>query len=482
MKFINSFSLLGDDFYHLNNPTPVHKPSLFLWNKFLAEELGIDGSIPEKNLAPIFAGNEIPEGALPLSMAYAGHQFGQFSPQLGDGRAHLLGDIKVTSGRVVDIQLKGSGTSQFSRGGDGRCALGPAIREYIVSEAMHALGVPTTRCLAVVLTGEPVYRDTESAGAVVTRVAASHIRVGSFEYFAARGNYDAIKALAEFVIQRHFPEIDAQGPIRYLALIEKALDKQIALIVEWMRVGFIHGVMNTDNTTISGETIDYGPCAFMGKYSPKTVFSSIDHQGRYAFGNQPAIVQWNMSRFAENFIPLIDDDTEKAIDQLRAIFESFPTKFEHAYLTMMASKLGFKESNEITKQLVNELLTILKDNGLDYTKSFDQLTYSLTSTTLTENLKATFGDWLSRWQQTIGESEEARKQAQAFMRLKNPVVIPRNHHVEAILENAIQSLSTDAIDEFLEVLRSPYTVLSKTHLYQDEPGDGDRYYQTYCGT
>lgn len=485
MKFTNRFASLNDDFYHQNEPAKAPNPSLFLWNDSLASELGIDKDteIENTSLSQILAGNKILSSSTPLSMAYAGHQFGHFSPQLGDGRAHLLGELTTASDTIVEIQLKGSGTSRYSRGGDGRCALGPAIREFIMSEAMHSLKIPTTRSLAVVTTGEDVYRDSVLPGAVVTRVASSHLRVGSFEYFAAQGRYDCVETLANLALERHYPEITSEGPQKYIDLIHKALLKQIHLITEWMRVGFIHGVMNTDNTTISGETIDYGPCAFMGVYDPQTVFSSIDTQGRYSYGNQPAVVQWNMSRFAECLLPLIDEDSEAAISAIRPIFEAFPNEFESSYMAMLARKVGIDKFENTDKELLSALLRSLKDAKLDYTQFFDQLSYALTSETLSTKLDNTLGNsWLTMWKERLNEEGKSSTELQALMRSVNPVVIPRNHHMERVIKNCIETQTPDSAIEFLQVLKDPYQLKKDTHLYQDLPSDGDSGYQTFCGT
>ncbi|MEW8586955.1 MAG: protein adenylyltransferase SelO family protein, partial [Candidatus Thiodiazotropha sp.] len=331
------------------------------------------------------------------ALAYAGHQFGHFVPQLGDGRAHLIGEIVDRSGERRDIQLKGSGQTAFSRSGDGRYALGPAIREYIMGEAMHALDIPTTRSLAVTTTGEAVYRETVQPGAVLTRIASSHLRVGTFEYFAARENRLALEQLCDFAIDRHYPELEEGGDERFLQLFDKVMQRQIDLVVEWLRVGFIHGVMNTDNTAISGETIDFGPCAMMGTYSPKTVFSSIDRDGRYAFGNQPAIAQWNMARFAETLLPLIDKNEKQAIETLGARVETFSSLFKQRYLQMMASKLGLSKLTSAEKALILALLDRLERKRLDYTTSFDRLTRSLSSQSVAQQLIDELADWYADW-------------------------------------------------------------------------------------
>ncbi|MDX8396631.1 MAG: YdiU family protein, partial [Mariprofundaceae bacterium] len=330
MKLSNSYQSLGESFYKESSPTSFENPQLFLWNESLANDLMIANTLQADSgaLAAYFSGQRLIDGSKPIAMAYAGHQFGHFVPQLGDGRAHLLGDISDKQGKRWDIQLKGSGQTPFSRGGDGRCALGPALREFIMSEAMHALGVPTTRCLAIVTTGETVFRNQDEPGAVVTRVASSHIRVGTFQYFAAKNDVESLQRLCDYTIECHFPELMKQDGDKPTLLLQSVIQKQITLLVEWMRVGFIHGVMNTDNTHLGGETIDYGPCAMMGKYDPATVFSSIDKMGRYAFGNQSKMMQWNMARFAECLLPLVDSDQDKAVNLLLPIIEGISSQFE----------------------------------------------------------------------------------------------------------------------------------------------------------
>lgn len=484
LRFKNSFVNLGDTFYHRNEPTPVAKPAVFLWNGGLASTLGVAEPTAESmdRFARIFSGSEVPEGAEPLSMAYAGHQFGQFNPQLGDGRAHLLGEIEDNEKRLRDVQLKGSGPSAFSRGGDGRCALGPAIREFVMSEAMHALGVPTTRCLAVVTTGEPVYRDAARPGAVVTRIAASHLRVGTFEYFSAHGDVESLEVLSQYAIARHYPQIDSNSPDRYVQLIDAVMTQQIRLITEWMRVGFIHGVMNTDNTAISGETIDYGPCAMMSAYDPKTVFSSIDTLGRYAFGNQPAIAQWNSARFAECLIPLVSDNEKEAVALLGSLIGSFPERFEKSFMTMMAGKLGVIGEADEHNDLIRELLALMANKALDYTNTFDRLTYSITSDTLQKQLSEELGPWYDTWLQQIRSQQQAPDQLRERMRQSNPLVIPRNHQMENVIARCIEAESAAPAEEFLSVLRSPYAMIESTYRYQDPPRDNDQDYQTFCGT
>ena len=377
--FDNTYVQLPERFYVRFNPVPVASPKMIKVNGALAEELGVDGALIEtEDGAAIAAGNLVPQGADPIAMAYAGHQFGHFVPQLGDGRAILLGEVIDRHGQRRDIQLKGAGRTRFARGGDGRAALGPILREYLVSEAMHALGIPGTRALAAVTTGEPVYREEVLPGAILTRVAASHIRIGTFQYFAARGDMDAVKRLADYVIDRHYPDAinpDAEhdGRQPYLALLDAVVERQAALVARWMHVGFIHGVMNTDNTAISGETIDYGPCAFMDAYDPDTVFSSIDEHGRYAFANQPHVAQWNLARFAETLLPLIDPESQKAIDLAYPLIVGFMPRFEKYWLTGMRRKLGLFTAEDGDLALVQTLLEMMHASTADFTLTFRRL-------------------------------------------------------------------------------------------------------------
>jgi len=484
MNFINSYLQLKEIFYEKIRPTTVTDPQLLLWNCAVAQQLMIDEELVDDPtaLAAIFSGNELLPGSEPVAIAYAGHQFGHFVPRLGDGRAHLLGEVVGKAGRRWDVQLKGSGPTPFSRNGDGRCAVGPAVREFIMSEAMHALGVPTTRCLAVVTTGETVYRDTPLPGAVVTRVASSHLRIGTFEYFAARGNPEALKALCHYVIERHYPELEGGEPVLYLALLDQVIERQIKLVVEWMRVGFIHGVMNTDNIALSGETIDYGPCAMMGAYDPRTVYSSIDAMGRYAFGNQPKILQWNMSRFAECLLPLLDDDPTKPVKLVELIIDELPKRFEQHYLEMMAGKLGLSAYQAGDKQLIEELLNHLKEHSLDYTLTFDRLTKSQSCEVVAGQVSQEHGVWCDRWRNRLDEQGDDPQTVQQRMRQHNPVVIPRNHHVEAVIRECEQTGKTTLVEAFLQVIRSPYEEQERTAEFQDPPVDGDLHYQTFCGT
>ncbi|MDQ9092556.1 YdiU family protein [Pseudoalteromonas haloplanktis] len=469
MKLVARYTQIADDFAVPDFPSVVAAPTLLLWNDVLAQQLNIDVACAER--ADIFAGNQSNSNIEPVALGYSGHQFGHFSPRLGDGRAHLLGAVTDQEQQLWDIQLKGSGATPFSRGGDGRCAIGPAVREYIMSEAMHALGVPTTRCLAVVASGETVYRQPPQPGAIVTRVASSHIRVGSFQYLATQGDVAGLRALADLAIERHYPEITTSGAERYLAFLAKVVEKQIALVVSWMRVGFIHGVMNTDNTLVSGETIDYGPCAMMNKFDFDTVFSSIDRQGRYAFGHQPNIANWNCARLAESLMPLISSDDEQAVALLSPIINGFAEQFNHAFSQMWAQKLGLDGEQVGDKELVSELLTLLKTHQLDYTNTFNALTQSLQGNS---DIPQELTTWSQSWlQRTSADSY-------FIMSKVNPKLIPRNHIIEDILQDFTRQQHSPILNEYLHALQQPYqsqvkeswTLVPKNELN----------YQTFCGT
>lgn len=469
MKLVSRYTDIADQFAIADRPSPVGEPSLLLFNDVVAKQLAID-VVPEQR-AGVFSGNQLISNIAPVALGYSGHQFGHFSPRLGDGRAHLLGAVADQGGLLWDIQLKGSGATPFSRGGDGRCAIGPAVREYIMSEAMHALGVPTTRCLAVVATGESVYRQPPQPGAIVTRVASSHIRVGSFQYLATQGDVEGLKALADLAIERHYPYIQSTGPERYLAFLSEVIKKQIALVISWMRVGFIHGVMNTDNTLISGETIDYGPCAMMNQFDFDTVFSSIDRQGRYAFGNQPNIANWNCARLAESLMPLINEDDEQAIALLSPLINHFAEQFNHAFTQMWAEKLGLDGNQDLDSELVAQLLAILKDQKLDYTNTFDTLTESLQDNA---EIPATLTQWSKLWLQRTNRS------SYEVMRKNNPKLIPRNHIIENILNDFVQSGQSATLNEYLKVLQKPYQTQIKETWYTEAKDDA--HYKTFCGT
>ena len=506
MEFINSYAQLDEIFFERTSPVGVENPQLLLWNDSLAERLNLPDNLMQDTdkLGRIFSGNEMLDGFEPIALAYAGHQFGNFVPQLGDGRAHLLGELLDRDGIRRDIQLKGSGRTRFSRQGDGRCALGPALREYIMGEALYHLGVPTSRSLAVVATGESVYRERPLPGAVVTRVASSHIRVGTFEYFAEKGNVDALNMLVDYTINRHYPHLDIEFPDRndaegnykrVIRFLESVIEKQIELVVEWMRIGFIHGVMNTDNTAVSGETIDFGPCAMMNRYDSNTVFSSIDNQGRYAFGNQPKIAQWNMVRFAECLLPVIigKKEKEKGKSEFLKLIAEFPMRFENSWMSMLGRKIGLKKINPQDAELITNLLAKLTSEQADYTNSMNLLTNLMTQNIQRENFtpgemekvkldSAGLMDWYTLWQNRLKLENESAENISSLMRRHNPVVIPRNHHVEAVIEEFQQTGSSDSAKSFLEVLRHPYIQMEDTSVYQDSPVDHDSNYMTFCGT
>lgn len=494
MQLSNHYAALPERFYERVLPATVRRPKLTLWNAALAEQLQFPPELfeDERKLAAIFGGNDRLTGSEPIAIAYAGHQFGSFVPQLGDGRAHLLGELRDRNGRLFEVQLKGSGRTPFSRGGDGRCALGPAIREFIMSEALYGLGIPTTRSLAVVQTGQPVQREMELPGAVLTRITSSHLRVGTFEYFSVRKDTEALATLLDFAVERHDPELrDLEARDKVTAFIDAVIGRQIDLATHWMRVGFIHGVMNTDNTSISGETLDFGPCAMMGIFDPATVYSSIDHLGRYAYGNQPRIAGWNLARLAETLLPLIDEDQEVAIEAVQPMINGFASRFETSWLAMMRAKLGLigrsgrSGQSDEDDTLVTALLDRMLEKRLDYTNTFVRLADALAhepSSRPTDELMDDLGDWLTTWMATIDAQPNARPGALERMEAQNPLVIPRNHHVEAALTAAVESGDLEPTRRFLKVLRSPYEVLGATPDYQDPPADGDRDYRTFCGT
>lgn len=468
MKLVPRYTDIADNFAIEDSPSSVAAAQLLLWNEALAQQFNID--VEPALRASTFAGNE-PQPVNAVALGYSGHQFGHFSPRLGDGRAHLLGAISDDKNQLWDIQLKGSGATPFSRGGDGRCALGPAIREYIMSEAMHGLGIKTTRCLAVVGTGEAVYRNPPQPGAIVARLASSHIRVGSFQYLATQGDVEGLKKLADVAIERHYPSIQSAGAQRYLDFLSAVINSQLALVISWMRVGFIHGVMNTDNTLISGETIDYGPCAMMNTFDFDTVFSSIDKQGRYAYGNQPNIVSWNCARLAESLIPLIDEDDEQAVSLMTPLINQFSTLFNEQYNQMWAQKLGLAGYNEDDVELVSKLLLLFQEHKLDYTNTFDALTESLKGGKVPDELT----QWAMLWQKRCDEN------SYNLMRAANPRVIPRNHIVEEILAQYNQHGESELLSDFLAVMSNPYDKTANLARFQ-ETGKDDKGYQTFCGT
>ena len=485
--FEHTYSRLAPRFYTSVAPTPVANPQLVVFNRPLTEELGLEPDVIEREAAAMLSGNQLPEDSNPIAMAYAGHQFGGFVPRLGDGRAILLGEIKDRDGVYRDLQLKGSGLTPFSRNGDGRAALGPMLREYLISEAMHALGIPTTRSLAVVVTGEEVFREAVRPGAVLTRVAASHVRVGTFQYFAARGDQEAVRELLDYVILRHYPEArDADVPA--LAVLEAVAQRQAALIADWMLVGFIHGVMNTDNMAISGETIDYGPCAFMDTYDPNTVFSSIDHNGRYAYANQPAIAQWNLARFAETLLPLMGSDSDKAIALATEVIQSFIERFDAQFLEGMRRKTGLVSAQEGDADLIKRLFATMRDGGADFTLTFRRLTLAAENpgeeSALFELFTNSSGieEWLREWRQRLAPDRQSGAERAASMRRVNPSFIPRNHRVEAALQAASDDLDFKPFHELLGILQHPYDEQPEFAAYGQPPQPSERVFQTFCGT
>jgi serine/tyrosine/threonine adenylyltransferase len=508
-RLAHTYAELPPLFYSHAEPTPVPAPRLVVFNRLLATTLGLDPEALERaEGAAIFGGNALPEGARPIAQAYAGHQFGHFTI-LGDGRAILLGEQITPSGDRMDIQLKGAGPTRFSRRGDGRAALGPMLREYIISEAMHALGIPTTRSLAVVVTGDPVYRETVLQGAVLTRVAASHLRVGTMQWAAAHDDAAATRALADYTRARHYPDL-ADSPEPYIALFEAILERQASLIARWQLVGFIHGVMNTDNMALSGETIDYGPCAFMDAYDPATVFSSIDAGGRYAYGNQPPIAQWNLARLAEAMLPLFDSNVDRAVERVTTALDRFPELFQQHWLDGMRAKLGLLTTEPDDEALVNDLLAWMQRQSADFTNTFRLLTRlrqgSGGQASLSQgsgeqaSLRQGFGGQASggpagpatntdpEWAAWHGRLDARRRrqpqscdEVEALMRRHNPAFIPRNHKVEEALLAATSSDDFSVMERLLDVLAAPYDHSCDLPAFS-EPGAGEPPYRTFCGT
>ncbi len=488
--FDNSYARLPERLFARLPPTPVAEARLIRLNDALARHLRLD---PEILASPegvaVLGGNRVPHTGEPLAMAYAGHQFGAFVPQLGDGRAILLGEVVDSDGVRRDIQLKGSGPTPFSRNGDGRAALGPVLREYIVSEAMAALGIPTTRSLAAVTTGETVRRDMPLPGAVLTRVAASHIRVGTFQFFAARGDTDAIRHLADHVIARHYPE--AAGAVNpYRTLLEQIIVRQAHLIAQWLLVGFIHGVMNTDNMSIAGETIDYGPCAFMDSYDPATVYSSIDSLGRYAYGNQPRVAQWNLARLAEALLPLLDEDTDTAMQTANEALDGFGPRFETAYTEGLRRKLGLVQAQPEDLSLAQGLLERMAQNGADFTLTFRRLCKAAASPDADAGVRSLFADpnaydgWVEQWRRRLAaDGTVASHERMSMMRAANPAVIPRNHLVEEAISAAVHNGDFAPFENLLAVLARPYDDLPSAFArYADAPRPEQIVRQTFCGT
>lgn len=480
-NFDNSFTRLPHSFYSKLNPTPVRAPGLSVLNESLAVSLGLSAEAlrSEYGVATL-AGNTIPEGAMPLAQAYAGHQFGYFN-MLGDGRAILIGEQITPSGERFDIQLKGPGRTPYSRGGDGRAALGPMLREYIISEAMYGLGIPTTRSLAVVSTGQPVIRESELPGAILTRVAASHLRVGTFQYASNWCGIEDLRALADYTLQRHYPEADGSEN-RYLALLQAVIKRQASLIAKWQLVGFIHGVMNTDNMAISGETIDYGPCAFMDVYHPDTVFSSIDREGRYAYGNQPNIGGWNLARFAETILPLLSDNELKAVEIAEDTLGEYFDLYQRNWLDGMRAKLGIFHEEEQDETLIQNLLNLMQKHRADYTNTFRALTLGICEEHSSLFGSTEYAHWYEQWQARLERQQHSKDDVRQLMRRSNPAVIPRNHRVEEALDAASQEGDYSVMQRLLNVLSEPFAYSTEQEEYTSLPTASTRPYRTYCGT
>jgi uncharacterized protein YdiU (UPF0061 family) len=486
--FENTLSRLPDRFFARVAPTPVQAPRLVRLNCKLARRLGLDPDwLTSAEGVEVLGGKRVPEGAEPIALAYAGHQFGHFVPQLGDGRAILLGEVVDQDGVRRDIQLKGSGRTPFSRGGDGRAAIGPVLREYIVSEAMAALGIPTTRALAVVTTGEEVVRETFLPGAVLTRVASSHIRVGTFQFFAARGDVEGVRLLADHVIGRHYPEAaEARSP--YRALLDRVISRHADLLAQWMLVGFIHGVMNTDNMSVAGETIDFGPCAFMDAYDPAKVFSSIDEQGRYAYGNQPRVALWNLTRLAETLLPLLADDEKRAISDAEEALAVFGPRFEATFHQGLRRKLGLFTEGDDDLALIQALLDTMATNGADFTLTFRRLCDAAAEPGADQNVRALFTDpsayeaWAMRWRQRLGEEPQDGTARASAMRLVNPAFTPRNHRIEKVIQAAVQRDDFTLFEELVTVLSKPYEEQPPFAHYGEPPEPHEVVRRTFCGT
>jgi uncharacterized protein YdiU (UPF0061 family) len=486
--FENTYSRLPERFFASVQPASVPAPRLVRLNRALAEELGLDANLlSAPQGVAVLAGQSLPREAEPIAMAYAGHQFGHFVPQLGDGRAILLGEVIDRNGIRRDIQLKGAGRTPFSRSGDGRAALGPVLREYIVSEAMAALGIPTTRSLAAVTTGDVVVREEVLPGAILTRIASSHIRVGTFQFFAARGDTEGVRLLADHVITRHYPNA-AEHEHRYRALVDLVIERQAALIAQWLLVGFIHGVMNTDNMSIAGETIDYGPCAFLDTYHPATVFSSIDHQGRYAYANQPRIAVWNLARFAETLLPFLAEDQNKAVAHAEEALGRFEPRFEAALQAGMRKKLGLFIERVEDVQLGKDLLTAMAEGQADFTLTFRSLADAAADASGDAEVRRLFGtpsaydSWAARWRERLRQEAHHAELRQAAMRSVNPRFIPRNHRIEGVIEAAIQREDFAPFEELVTVLARPFEDQPGLDRYATPPQPHERVLRTFCGT
>lgn len=488
IPFDNSYAHLPDRFYARLAPTPVESPRLVQLNRALATQLRLDPDwLASDAGVEVLAGKRVAEGSEPLAAAYAGHQFGHFNPQLGDGRAILLGEVIDRDGARRDIQLKGAGPTPYSRAGDGRAALGPVLREYVVSEAMAALGIPTTRALAAVTTGEAVLRETRLPGAVLTRIASSHIRVGSFQFFAARGDVDALRTLADHVIARHYPDA-AEQEHPYRALLDGVIARQAELVARWLLVGFVHGVMNTDNMSVAGETIDFGPCAFIDAYDPATVFSSIDQWGRYAYANQPAIAHWNLARLAEALLPLFSGSNDAIVAQANESLDGFEPRFEAAYRRGLARKLGLTTEQDGDVALADGLLAVMAENKADFTLTFRHLSEATADPGSNKAVRELFLDptafdrWALQWRTRLAAEERSDADRQAAMRAVNPLYIPRNHLVEEALAAAVDELDFRPFEMLLSVLSRPFEEQADKSRYADPPENGGGRYRTFCGT
>lgn len=474
----NSYSQLPSSLYTVQAPTKVASPQLVIWNDQLAEQLGLLSSeLQSDDGVAILAGNRVVDDSTPIAQAYAGHQFGHFN-MLGDGRAILLGEQITPEGKRYDIQLKGSGRTPYSRSGDGRAALGPMLREYIISEALYALDIPTTRSLAVVTTGEKIIREKALPGAILTRVAESHIRVGTFQYAANFVGVEAVQELADYSIQRHYKELQ-QSDNRYLQFLQAVTKQQAQLIAQWQLVGFIHGVMNTDNMAISGQSIDFGPCAFMDQYDPATVFSSIDTQGRYAYGNQPYMAGWNLARLAESLLPLLHEDASEAVQLAQSVINQFSEQYELFWHEGMKKKLGLYNDESEDKELFQQLLTIMKDERSDYTNTFRMLTLDQP---IDANVSEQFTAWYKQWKERLQRQEQSQDAIEELMRQHNPAVIPRNHRVEEVLAAAVEQGDLTELHQLVDVLRKPYAYSDDQLDYTTLPDSCSSPYQTFCGT
>ena len=479
-NFDNTYSKMPGILLSNVRPSPVVSPSVVVINETLTDELNLNFSIVKKeDLAKILSGNLLPLGSDAIAQAYAGHQFGYFTV-LGDGRAILLGEHINKNNMRFDIQLKGSGKTPYSRNGDGRAALGPVLREYIISEAMHGLNIPTTRALAAVTTGEDVVRESLLPGAILTRVASSHLRVGTFQYVAMKKDFRVLKKLVDYTVDRHYPSLK-NFENKALELLKVVVEKQIDLTIGWMRVGFIHGVMNTDNMSISGETIDYGPCAFMNAYNTKTVFSSIDYQGRYSYGNQPSITHWNLLRFAEALIPLINKNEGKAVEKINVVFSDFIEKYKKRWLDMMKKKIGLLGEQDGDEALVHDLLSWMEKRKVDFTNTFVFLTHNklVGGNCFNDNF---FNSWFKRFKNRIESSGGSFEKSKKIMEKNNPLIIPRNHIVESVLKESVLNNNLSPLKELVSYLKRPYSLSSNIAKYQAPPKDGDVGFKTFCGT